>query len=484
MTDVLQRRSNKNTTTHSTLDETTTMDDDPNTTQQQQQLRSNHHGINNSSNNANNGTSQQYHPKRKSRSDLWSFTTSSNHTTTVIQYIVILTTILLGMTVLHQWEHPTTTTTPIYTTMVMNQKSHPLMDAAMIRQTIMQNQQKRDRNNNNNQNQNQNNNRTIAYVVTITSCNGHARDNTFQIVEGASVLRHSIHRNSIRASSTNSNTSTTTSTTAHHHSAFDYQLYAFYHPDAVACAIPLLEFGYIIEARPTPVRVEDIQNPLLQERIVKNGCCGEKELIKFEAFTLTSYPLVVLLDIDTLILQPLDRLFRFMLDTSFVPDDDDLLYYPHRSATAGRNTNVTIFSKTMDLLYTTDYAMVNADRYIKPVQGGFVILRPNQTVYNDFVRIVQIGDFQFEGNTDLGWGGRTGRFWGGTYQCFFLFYGVLLWVNRTDLNEFIVFICFFLTSQFCKNMKIHSHDISRFDAILFSSTLSRSSHGIELVSLQ
>jgi hypothetical protein len=241
------------------------------------------------------------------------------------------------------------------------------------------------------------NERTIAYVVTITSCNGHEKDRTFQIIEGASVLRYSIHMNSMHG--TNGGT-------------YDYQMYAFYHPDAVDCASALTELGYIIHPRPTPVAVNEIQNQELRERIVKNGCCGEKELIKFEAFTLVQHPLVVFLDIDVLVLKPLDRLFDFMMDSRKLPNDDDLLYYK-KPALSGRNVNVTIPDQ-VDLLYTTDYPMVHPDRKIKPVQGGFVILRPNRTVYDDFVNIVKVGDFRFDDNSDLGWGGRTGRFWGGT----------------------------------------------------------------------
>ena len=366
--------------------------------------------------------------KRKSNTAISS---SSSHCTVTVKYILFLTLILLGITIQHQWEHSisssssstTTSTTKLKTTSIQSTiaaAAQPSSNPLQLQQQLPQTKKNPDTN--------QHRATTIAYVVTITSCEGHERDNTFQIVEGASVLRHSIHMNSIRSQNTSNNNTS---------SIYDYQLYAFYHPDAVACAIPLLEFGYIIEARPTPVQVADIQNPLLRERIVKNGCCGEKELIKLEAFTLTSYPLVVLLDIDTLILQPLDRLFQFMLlpskeekdhpparpqRTTLPLDDDDLLYYPNKPALGGRNTNVTIdfhssssSSSSIDFLYTTDYAMVNADRYIKPVQGGFVILRPNRTIYNDFIHIVQVGDFQFEGNTDLGWGGRTGRFWGGTY---------------------------------------------------------------------
>ena len=384
-----------------------------------------------SSNNSNRNSTP--YPSNQRKSHTATSSSSSSHCTVTVKYILFLTLILLGITIQHQWEHSisssssstTTSTTKLKTTSIQS-----TIAAAAAQPSSNPLQQQQLPQTKKNPDTNQHRATTIAYVVTITSCEGHERDNTFQIVEGASVLRHSIHMNSIRSQNSNINTSSSTS------SIYDYQLYAFYHPDAVACAIPLLEFGYIIEARPTPVQVADIQNPLLRERIVKNGCCGEKELIKLEAFTLTSYPLVVLLDIDTLILQPLDRLFQFMLlapskeekdhpptrpqRTTIPLDDDDLLYYPNKPALGGRNTNVTIdfhssSSSSIDFLYTTDYAMVNADRYIKPVQGGFVILRPNRTIYNDFIHIVQVGDFQFEGNTDLGWGGRTGRFWGGTY---------------------------------------------------------------------
>ena len=431
-TEVMQRRSNNK---NRKPDVTTATNDDVVVSTLLNGTNNNNNGSSNS--NSNNGISHPHknnnNIKRKARTSSSLFTIN-----TVAKYIITLILILFGITLLHQWEHPESTT-HIYNSDKNNKDSNQI-DTAMIRQTIIQNNHQRNKNSDLNSSTN---NRTIAYVITITSCNGHERDNTFQIVEGASVLRHSIHMNSIRQQQqqqqddSGSNTATDgTKQQQRPKSVFDYHLYAFYHPDAEACAIPLLEFGYIIEARPTPVPVTDIQNPLLRERIVQNGCCGEKELIKFEAFTLTSYPLVVLLDIDTLILQPLDRLFHFMLsDTSttstqqLLPDEDDFLYYPHRPALTGRNTNVTLptFPHTIDLLYTTDYAMVNANRYIKPVQGGFVILRPNQTVYNDFVDIVQVGDFQFDGDTDLGWGGRTGRFWGGTYKWLLL---LLLSVSR------------------------------------------------------
>jgi hypothetical protein len=121
-----------------------------------------------------------------------------------------------------------------------------------------------------------------------------------------------------------------------------------------------------------------------------------------------------MLDVDTFLLKPMDRLFDFMLDTTKLPHPDDLMFVD-KPAYAGRNTNVTI-PKRLDLLYTTDYYVVEAGREIKAVQGGFVMLRPNMTMYEDFLAIIREGDFCVGGDNGLGWGGLTGRFWGGTYH--------------------------------------------------------------------
>lgn len=218
---------------------------------------------------------------------------------------------------------------------------------------------------------------TVAYVATITSCGTDPNNKAipFQIAEGAAVLRHSIARNQVK---------------------YDFEAFVMYHPDAKDCAEPLQDLGYTTIERDIPVPVQDIQGEFLRERIVKNGCCGEKELIKLEAWTLTDYPIVVLLDLDTLLLKPLDRLFDFLLDSSKVPYPDDLL-----------RPNTTI-PETVNFLYTTDYAMVSPNRKVKPTQGGFVILRPSLTIYHEFVDIVRTGDFRESG----GWLGKSGKFWG------------------------------------------------------------------------
>jgi hypothetical protein len=190
---------------------------------------------------------------------------------------------------------------------------------------------------------------TIAFVVTITGCG----DGSYPSFDGAAVLGHSIHQNSIRGPNGG---------------RYDYQLYAFHHPDAAECSAPLSQLGYIVQERDTPVTQDAIRNKEFATNFWHAFCCGAKELIKFEAFTLVQYPIVVLLDIDTFLMKPMDRLFDFMLDTTKLPLPDDLMFVD-KPAYAGRNTNVTV-PKRMDLLYTTDYFEVEAGREIKAVQGG------------------------------------------------------------------------------------------------------------------
>lgn len=93
----------------------------------------------------------------------------------------------------------------------------------------------------------------IPFVVSMTKCG----EDPF--MEGAAVLKYSIHQNSIHGSG-----------------RYDYKMYAIYHPDATECAKHLEELGYELVKRETPVKVEDIQADYLRERIEKNGCCGSK----------------------------------------------------------------------------------------------------------------------------------------------------------------------------------------------------------------
>ena len=133
---------------------------------------------------------------------------------------------------------------------------------------------------------------TVAFAVSVTGCGADP------LTEGAAVLKHSIHRASVRGTLGG---------------RYNYKMYAIYHPKAKTCAKTLEALGYELLERNTFVKVADIEGDFLRTNIEKNGCCGEKELIKLEAYTLIQHPIVVHLDLDVLVLKPLDNLFDVML---------------------------------------------------------------------------------------------------------------------------------------------------------------------------
>jgi hypothetical protein len=219
---------------------------------------------------------------------------------------------------------------------------------------------------------------TVAYAVSVTGCGSDP------VTEGGAVLKHSIHRVSSRAGK----------------SKYDYQMFVIYHPSAEACAKPLEELGYRLLKRDVFLKVEEIQGDFLRERIRRNGCCGEKELIKLEAYTLTDYPIFVHLDLDVLVLKPMDDIFDMMLDPNAAPSS--AIMWPDKP-----------LPLTINAFFTSDYNMVSASNPNKPVQGGFLVARPDVKVHEAFREIVRIGDFR-EGR---GWGGQVGPFHGSmTFQ--------------------------------------------------------------------
>lgn len=79
--------------------------------------------------------------------------------------------------------------------------------------------------------------------------------------------------------------------------------------------------------------------------------------------------------------------------------------------------------------------MVGPGRKYKPVQGGFLVLRPSIEVYDEFVSIIKKGDFTKKG----GWGGKVGPFYGSmTFQGIIpYYYDVLHEGEAVELNRCI-----------------------------------------------
>lgn len=144
---------------------------------------------------------------------------------------------------------------------------------------------------------------TVAFAVSVTGCGSDP------LTEGAAVLKHSIHRASIHGDLGG---------------RYNYKMYAIYHPQAKNCAKTLEALGYELLERDTFVNVKDIEGEFLRKNIEKNGCCGEKEFIKLEAYTLTQHPIVVHLDLDVLVLKPLDSLFDVMMQGEHKSEEEPL----------------------------------------------------------------------------------------------------------------------------------------------------------------
>ena len=271
---------------------------------------------------------------------------------------------------------------------------------------------------------------TIAYSITVTDCP--AGNNTYEVIDGAAVLGHSIHLHSSRAS----------------RSKYDYKLYAFIHVDAVMCVEPLQKLGYTIKV--IDPRVEDFiflpktttiansnndDDPIpnnIRNAMEQNGCCGSKEFLKLYVYTLVDHPLAIHLDMDTLITQPLDPLFDRILNVpssvgdhngttrsngtgfaaSWQPHWDDPRQQ-HQSDFAKEDTDWSKYS----FFFTRDYhqqSSVSQNPKHYGVQGGFFIVRPNLTMFQELQRIlhedVKSLKIKRKGWNSLGYGG----YWGST----------------------------------------------------------------------
>jgi hypothetical protein len=123
---------------------------------------------------------------------------------------------------------------------------------------------------------------SICYAIAVTEC---PEDN--HVMYGAAVLAESIKNVSARRNPA---------------SKYDYSLYAFVHDSARECNAPLYSLGYTILNGKAPHSDAD------------------KEYIKLYAFSLTNFKVVVSLEVDTIILQPLDELFDLIIDRELAPD--------------------------------------------------------------------------------------------------------------------------------------------------------------------
>jgi len=240
---------------------------------------------------------------------------------------------------------------------------------------------------------------TIAYAISITSCNG---EGASRLIDGAAVLKHSIHLNSIDSHKKNNNGS-----------QFSYQMIAFLHPDASDCEPHLRQLGYHVMKKDTPIKVEDIKKEWYREHVVKSGCCQEKEFLKLYAYTLLDFSVVVHLDVDSLILKPLDDLFLVMMNSDGGIDATESPIKTQNTYDGANLKNVPVMlnkplTETVNAFFTRDYNMIRPGKEHVGVQGGFLIVRPSLAVFEEYKNIILDGNF----DPGRGWGGKYGGYYG------------------------------------------------------------------------
>ena len=111
------------------------------------------------------------------------------------------------------------------------------------------------------------------------------------------------------------------------------------------------------------------------------------ELLKLYTYTMHDYPIALHLDLDFIILKPLDPLFDV-----FLTPDHAVKYIPHAHWPADR-----VRKQRVESMFTRDYPMsreTGIPSNFIGMQGGFLLVRPNQTAFEELVGLVQKGNYR------------------------------------------------------------------------------------------
>lgn len=244
----------------------------------------------------------------------------------------------------------------------------------------------------------------VAYVISITGCPAVNKTPT-AVVDGPAVLAHSIKRLPSR---------------------YAYDLIAMVHPNATSCTAHLPVFGYKVVERELGFNRSSLGNKHNYRKYIRyDGCCGEMEFLKLEAYALLEYDVVLHLDTDLLILQPMDGIIDAMIGVN--RSGIDVLHKDRP------------FPDNINFLYTRDY--VQMSRWTNEtskfaVQGGFFAIKPDGRVYKRLLNTVKKGDF----NMRSGWNAKNyGGYYGAPQVQGMLsyFYGEHFKAGAVELNPCI-----------------------------------------------
>lgn len=271
---------------------------------------------------------------------------------------------------------------------------------------------------------------SVAYHVTLTACQ-------LKFVrlfrDDLSVLKHSIELNSYPLNP---------------NSKYSAQFYGIVPPHLKdsGCAASLQAENFTVRILDLPATPETIKPPLSQT-IARNGCCGHSELMKLHIYTIDPklHPVSVNLDLDTLVLKPFDTLFDTILYPHDTPNGkiarERLISEGYVAPTyIQQHKDNIIQHQTFDAFYTKDYNMVRQGWQEQRVgmQGGFMMVRPNQTIFDELIQIVKDGNFIMGRDIGKGWNGSGYgmHIWGAqTIQGLLAYYYNDHWSTSVELHR-------------------------------------------------
>ena len=167
--------------------------------------------------------------------------------------------------------------------------------------------------------------------------------------------------------------------------------------------------GYVGSHRTTVgplARIPYHRSDILRRKIHDDGCCGYSETLKLHVYGLVEHPIAVHLDLDSVVLRPMDDLFDAMLAVS---DGRDL------PMAKGPKTKTVNYTRPIDAAFTRDYNSLQKPKSGIEVgyQGGFLAVRPSLEVLERFRTILQHGEYVLKPPPNRGWGGKYGAVYGG-----------------------------------------------------------------------
>jgi len=225
---------------------------------------------------------------------------------------------------------------------------------------------------------------TIAYAVSFIKC-GDFQTQAAGLVDASIILRHSIHKISVRNPASKSK--------------YDYKMYAIVHKDAEGCSAKLHDVGFEVVVVDRPVQQSEIRGEDLRKNVHREWCCGHDEFIKLYAYTLPE-KIIVHVDIDYAFYKPMDHLFDAIL---FDKDSEE-----------GRKARQSLelerpgekLPDEIGAFITRDWTQVAPEKFPPGYQAGFIVARRDPTIMDEMVEVIK------EGNYTDGWG--RGHGWGGS----------------------------------------------------------------------